>query len=46
MKIRKHHNNKGYYRIKKGWQEEQLKLIAKKLGIPYGKKEKTDKNIL
>ena len=37
MKTRRHHNNKGYYILKKGWQEEQLKVIAKKLRIAYGR---------
>lgn len=37
MKFRKHHNNKGYQQIKKGILEKQMRILAKKLKIPYGK---------
>ncbi len=39
MKTRRHHNNKGYRQIKRGKTVEQVKGIAKKLGIPYGDKK-------
>lgn len=38
MKTRRHHNNKGSRQIKKGKTVEQVKRIAKKLGIPYGRR--------
>ena len=37
IKTRRHHNNKGYRQIKEGKTIDQVKKIAKKLGIPYGK---------
>lgn len=39
MKSRKHHNNTGYRQIKRGKTREQVKRIAKRLGIPYGEKD-------
>lgn len=38
MKFRKHHNNIGYRQIKNGLTSKQMKNLAKKLGIIYGKK--------
>lgn len=35
MKTRKHHNNKGLRQIKNGKTYEQVKRVAKKLGIPF-----------
>lgn len=35
MKLRKHHNNKGYCQIKRGKTTKQLKFIAKRLGLPF-----------
>ena len=40
MKTRKHHNNKAYRRIKRGWTQLSLKKIARKLRVPYGKSKK------
>lgn len=37
MKTRKHHNNKGERQIKRGKTMNQVKAIAKKLGLPYAK---------
>lgn len=36
VKNRRHHNNTGYRQIKRGKTREQVKRIAKKLGIKYG----------
>lgn len=36
MKMRKHHNNKGYIHIKRGKTVTDIKIIAKKLGLKYG----------
>lgn len=36
MKLRRHHNNKGFQQIARGKTAEQLKRIAKKLGLTYG----------
>jgi hypothetical protein len=35
MKVRRHHNNKGTRQVKRGKTFEQLKRIAKKLGLPF-----------
>jgi hypothetical protein len=35
MKWRRHHNNKGFRQIKNGKTVDQVKRIAKKLGITY-----------
>lgn len=35
MKTRRHHNNKGYRQIKRGRTVEQVKRIARKLGVPF-----------
>lgn len=35
MKFRRHHNNKGQHQVRKGWCAEQVKRIAKKLGLKY-----------
>lgn len=37
MKTRKHHNNKGLRQINRGKTRDQVKIIARKLKIPYGK---------
>ena len=37
MKIRKHHNNTGYRQIQRGKTRLQVKIIAKRLGLAYGK---------
>ena len=39
MKTRKHHNNKGIRQIKNGKTEKHVKIMAKKLKIPYGKQK-------
>lgn len=36
MKTRRHHNNDGRRQIKGGKTREQVKRLAKRLGIPYG----------
>lgn len=36
MKFRRHHNNKAYSSTKNGKRVEEVKRIAKKLGIRYG----------
>lgn len=36
MKFRRHHNNKAYRSTKNGKRVEEVKRIAKKLGIKYG----------
>lgn len=36
MKTRKHHNNKGLRQIHNGKPTKQMRLLAKKLNIPYG----------
>jgi len=41
MKLRRHHNNKGQRQIKTGKVDRDLKRIAKKLGIKYGKPKAT-----
>jgi hypothetical protein len=38
MKTRRHHNNKGIRQIKRGKTYEQLRRIAKRLGIPSPKR--------
>ena len=40
MKSRRHHNNKAYRSNKKGARKKEVKLIAKKLKIPYGKRKR------
>jgi hypothetical protein len=35
MKMRRHHNNKGYQQIKNGNVIKQLKNICKKLKLPF-----------
>lgn len=35
MKTRRHHNNTGYRQIKRGKTREQVKAMAKRLGIEY-----------
>jgi hypothetical protein len=39
IKTRKHHNNTGYRQIKRGKTRSQVERIAKKLKIPYGKRQ-------
>ena len=43
MKFRRHHNNKGYRMIKNGTTERQVRAMAKRMGIPYGKGERSCK---
>ena len=38
MKFRRHHNNKGLRKIKRGKLADTIEVIAKKLGIPYDNK--------
>lgn len=40
MKTRRHHNNEGRRQVKRGATREQVKSIARKLGIPYGLQKK------
>lgn len=40
MKLRRHHNNKGYRQIKNGSTYWQVKTIAKKLGIKNEKQNR------
>lgn len=35
IKTRRHHNNKGYRQIKRGRTRDQVKAMAKRLGIKY-----------
>jgi len=35
IKRRKHHNNKGSRRIKRGKTYEEVKAMAKKMGVPF-----------
>ena len=35
MKTRRHHNNKGSRQIKRGRTVDQVKRIARKLGVPF-----------
>lgn len=37
MKDRRHHNNDGRRQIKRGKTRAQVKRIARRLGIPYGR---------
>ncbi len=36
MKLRRHHNNKGWTQIKLGLTRLQMRALAKRLGIKYG----------
>jgi len=38
MKFRRHHNNKGLAQIKNGKPEKQMRLLAKKMRVAYGKR--------
>lgn len=40
MKVRRHHNNDGRRQIRQGKTRDQVKRIAEKLGLTYGKKAK------
>jgi hypothetical protein len=42
MKTRRHHNNKGRSQIKRGKCVDQVKRIAKKLGIPYANESRSN----
>lgn len=35
----RHHNNKGLRQVKRGKTRVQVKALAKKLGIPYGRRK-------
>lgn len=37
MKERRHHNNTGLRQVKRGKTREQVRAIAKRLKIPYGR---------
>jgi len=37
MRTRRHHNNKGSKQVREGKTEAQVKAMAKRLKIPYGK---------
>lgn len=39
MKFRRHHNNTGLRQIRRGKTVNQVQRIARKLGIPYNKKD-------
>lgn len=39
MKTRRHHNNKGNKQVRTGKTVDQVRRMAKKLGIEYGKKQ-------
>lgn len=36
MKTRRHHNNKGYRQIKRGKTFDQVRAMARRLGVPFG----------
>lgn len=36
MKARRHHNNKGTRQIRRGKTKEQVKAMAKRMGVKYG----------
>jgi len=36
LKTRKHHNTKGFRQIREGRTTDQVKAMARRLGIPYG----------
>lgn len=42
MKHRRHHNNTGQHTVRSGKTRDQVKAIAAKLGLRYGKEESTD----
>lgn len=42
MKLRKHHNNKGFRQIKNGATQRQAKRIARRLGIAYGRTKSSE----
>lgn len=35
MKTRRHHNNKGLRQVKRGKTRQQVKAIARRIGVPY-----------
>lgn len=35
MKLRRHHNNKGYRQIKRGKTTDQVRRMARKLRLPF-----------
>jgi hypothetical protein len=35
MKLRRHHNNKGYRQIKRGKTTDQVRRMARKLKLPF-----------
>ena len=39
MKLRKHHNNKGYRQIKNGGPSKQMRRLAKKLKVKFSGKQ-------
>jgi hypothetical protein len=43
MKTRRHHNNKGYRRIKRGKTRDQVEHMARRLGVPYGSPQRVAK---
>lgn len=44
MKYRKHHNNKGLRTLRTGKTVQQVRRIARRLGIPYGTIRPSDRN--
>lgn len=41
MRTRRHHNNTGLRQIKRGKTHDQVRAIARRLGVPYGQQEDT-----
>lgn len=39
MKTRRHHNNKGHRQIRRGKTYDQVKHMARRLGLPFGPKD-------
>ena len=38
MKTRQHHNNKGQRQVKTGRTAEQVKRMARRIGVPFGRR--------
>lgn len=43
MKTRRHHNNNGSRQIKRGKTADQVRRMARKLGVPFKVKDETDR---
>jgi hypothetical protein len=39
MKTRRHHNNTGYRQVKNGKTWDQVKAMARRLGVPFGSEQ-------